>query len=476
MERELLKFGGGVSQTIVNPVVLILVLLTGYFICTLPRAKAVVPFLVASVVIPIDQVLLVGPFHFPMLRVLILFGVVRILITKMSSKDKLFTGGMNKIDVTVMLLALITAVDWMLLWQQTATLIYQLGEIYTVFGTYLLMRFLVRDHDDIQRVLQTFAYIAFALGLLIAAEQATGWNPYALLGGANASFFASTMQRGERFRATGPFGHPILAGTFGAVILPLFIGLWWTGRKNRRAASLGIIGSTLMVIGSNSSTPVLAYLGGIFALCLWPLRNGMRVIRWGILTLLIALHMVMKAPVWNLIARIDVVGGSSGDHRYQLVNQCILHFKDWWFVGVKNNGQWGWDMWDTANQYVSLCVNSGLAPLVLFVAIISYGFQYVGRGRRYAGTSKRALLLWSLGAALFAHAIGFFGISYFDQTIIAWYALLAVLSAAVLPQAHVAAGVAKDKVILGSEVASPAWEGAAAALASNESQLLRYEL
>ena len=30
MERELLKFGGGVSQTIVNPVVLILVLLTGY--------------------------------------------------------------------------------------------------------------------------------------------------------------------------------------------------------------------------------------------------------------------------------------------------------------------------------------------------------------------------------------------------------------------------------------------------------------
>ena len=43
----------------------------------------------------------------------------------------------------------------------------------------------------------------------------------------------------------------------------------------------------------------------------------------------------MKAPVWALIQRIDIVGGSSGWHRYELIDQCIKHFSDWWLMGVK---------------------------------------------------------------------------------------------------------------------------------------------
>ena len=43
--------------------------------------------------------------------------------------------------------------------------------------------------------------------------------------------------------------------------------------------------------------------------------------------------------------------------------------------------------------------------------------------------------MWALGSALFAHVVSFFGISYFDQTIVAWYALLAMISAAaVIPR------------------------------------------
>ena len=90
-------------------------------------------------------------------------------------------------------------------------------------------------------------------------------------------------------------------------------------------------------------------------------------------------------------------------------------------------------MWDTANQYVALGESSGLFPLILFLALIVYGFKYLGRKRRSATSRREALFLWSLGAALFAHAVGFFGISYFDQTIVVWYALLAMISAAVAP-------------------------------------------
>ena len=44
---------------------------------------------------------------------------------------------------------------------------------------------------------------------------------------------------------------------------------------------------------------------------------------------------------------------------------------------------------------------------------------------------KKALFIWAVGAALFANVIAFFGISYFDQTIVGWYGLLALISATV---------------------------------------------
>jgi predicted membrane protein len=75
VERELLKFGGGVSHTIINPFVAIAILIAGILLCTLPRHKAIAPFLAASILIPFDQVLLIGPFHFMMLRIVVLFGI-----------------------------------------------------------------------------------------------------------------------------------------------------------------------------------------------------------------------------------------------------------------------------------------------------------------------------------------------------------------------------------------------------------------
>lgn len=154
-------------------------------------------------------------------------------------------------------------------------------------------------------------------------------------------------------------------------------------------------------------------------------------IRWGLLLTLICLHIVMKGPVWSLIEKIDVTGGSSSYHRYMLIDQCIRHFGDWWLVGVKDTSVWGWDMWDTANQYVSTCDNSGLVPFVLFIAILVYGFNFLGRARKRVEAERpAALFLWALGAALFANVVAFFGISYFDQTIVGWYALLAMISAA----------------------------------------------
>jgi hypothetical protein len=432
MGPDHLKFGGGVTETVLNPAILILVLIAGILLCVWPRRKAVAVFLAASILIPMDQVLLIGPAHFPMLRLLILFGIIRMVREKKSSQRQLFSGGINKIDITLILLTLFTALNGILLFQESGEAIYQLGNLYTVFGVYFLLRYLIRDEEDIVRTIQTLACIAAVVAAIMTYERISGHNPYALLGGANAAGYANLMARGDKFRAIGCFSHPILAGTFGAILVPLFVGLWWKGKKYRNIAGLGIISSTVMTVTCSSSTPVLGYAAGLLALCLWPARRWMRGVRWGILLTVVSLHLVMKAPVWHLIARIDVTGGSSSWHRFMLVDQCIRHFGDWWLIGVKDTSAWGWDMWDTANQYVGTCDNSGLIPFLLLLAVLIYGFKYLGRARRAAVKDKKnELFIWALGAALFANVIAFFGISYFDQTIVAWYGLLALISAAV---------------------------------------------
>jgi hypothetical protein len=433
-----LKFGGGVTETVLNPAVLLLVIIAGILLCVWPRRKAIAVFLAAGLLVPMDQVLLIGPAHFPMLRLLVLFGLVRIVREKASTKRPVFSGGINKIDILVILLTAATAVNGILLFGESGAVIYQLGSAYTVLGVYFLLRFLVRDEQDIVRVIQTLAGIATFVAGIMVYELMAGHNPYALLGGANSHAYATLMERDGKLRAIGCFSHPILAGTFGAVLLPVFVGLWWKDRKYRKIAVLGMVSSTVMTLACNSSTPMLAYLAGVLALCMWPVRQWMRVVRWGILLTLVSLHLVMKNPVWHLITRIDLSGGSSSWHRFMLVDQCIRHFGDWWLMGVKDTSAWGWDMWDTANQYVGTCDNSGLLPFLLFVAILVYGFKFLGRARRTMDKDKAknndktpALFLWALGSALFANVVAFFGISYFDQTIVMWYGLLAMISAAV---------------------------------------------
>jgi hypothetical protein len=255
--------------------------------------------------------------------------------------------------------------------------------------------------------------------------------------------------RDDRFRAQGPFGHSILAGVFGAILLPLFVLLWQRGSKNRWIAALGMVSATVITLTSNSSTPVLAYAGGVLALCLWPIRNWMRVVRWGVVITIVSLHMVMKAPVWHLISRIDISGGSSGYHRFMLIDQCIRHFGDWWLIGVKSTYEWGWDMWDTANQYVGTCDTSGLLAFILFLATIVYSFKYLGKARKRVGNKKQQIFLWALGAALFANVVAFGGISYWDQTQVVWYGLLAAISAATVIRApqKATAAVAEPAVL-----------------------------
>jgi|SRR5579862_79449 len=426
-----MQFGGGLSQTVVNPIALLIVLVAGVIILISPRRRATAAFLAGTILMPSNQVILLGPLHFPMMRVLIIFGVIRMFRDRTKPGFAVLSGGMNWIDKALIILTIATMVDGILLWRQSGEVIYQLGNAYNSFGVYFLLRFFIRDMDDIKHTLRAFAYIAGVAAAGMIVEQATGRNLfYIVLGGAKASQYEAVISRDDHLRAAAAFGHPILAGTFGGILLPMFIGLWIKEKKERKYAALGVGASTVMAFAAGSSTALSGFLGGLLALCFWPIRRSMRAVRWAIAIALVSLHIVMKAPVWHLVSRIDLTGSSSGYHRYMLIDQCIRHFGEWALVGTKDFGTWGWDMWDLSNQYVAAADTTGLIPLLSLLAIIVLGFKYVGRARRaYPGDRKQQMFIWAVGSSLFANVVAFFGISYFDQTIVAWYALLAIITA-----------------------------------------------
>ena len=156
-------------------------------------------------------------------------------------------------------------------------------------------------------------------------------------------------------------------------------------RKVPNGGVRGLAGAMAMVITSHSSTSWMAFGGSLAGLAFWPLRKRMRLVRWGFAHGLVALHLVMHAPVWSLIARVDLTGSSSSYHRYYLVDNHIRHFSDWWLLGYKNYNQWGWDMWDTCNQFVDLALKGGLVTLVFYIAIFSRSFGAIGTAQEAGG-------------------------------------------------------------------------------------------
>jgi hypothetical protein len=423
MQPENFVFGGGAAETILHPVVAVWMLLAAILILTLPRDKAIVPFLLAFFTIPLAQVVLVGPLHFPVLRILILVGLARTLLPGGKSSGGRFPGGFNTVDRVVVLWTVSALIVASLQWMELPAFIKFVGDFLDALGGYLAARFLIPDREAVRRTIKVLAVVCLIQGVCMVSEQFTFQNVFGLFGA-----HPPTIREGH-VRSEGTLGT-LYGGTFAGVLMPMFLWLWNEG-KSRIAAFAGVIGATAMVFASHASTSWLAYAAGLGGLCFWSLRTRMRLLRFGVVAMLVGLHLVMHGPVWSLIEKIDLTGGSSSYHRYMLVDNCIRHFSDWWLLGYKNYGDWGFDMWDLCNQFVAVALTGGLISLVLFIMIYSRSFAAIGKARKLVeGDRAEEWLLWCLGSTLFANVVASFGINYMVQLEMALFPLLACISAA----------------------------------------------
>jgi hypothetical protein len=417
-----------------NPLGFTFLITIGLLIFVLPRQLVFIPFIIAVCYITFGQQLVIWDLNFTVIRIFILLAWIRLIIRGEIRGFKL-----NTIDKAVIWWVVISCIAHTLLWQTSGAFIYRLGRGYNAAGLYFLFRILIRDIDEIEKIIKISAIIILPLSIIMIFEMFSGRNIFSIFGGvAETSWF-----RDGSVRAQGPFMYAGLAGTFGAIIMPFYAALWFSD-KARFNAIVGCVAATIITITSHSSGPLMAYFAGILGLIMWRFHKRMRMVQYAILFTLISLHMVMKAPVWYLMAKVGNLTGGTGWHRSYIIDMAIKYFNEWWLFGTKDTSTWmpyllpsktAYDELsrssDITNQFILEGVEGGFISMLLFIIIIILCFRQIGISLRLNENqpfSKR-IIIWSLGASLFANVVAFFSVSYFDQILVFWYMLLAMISA-----------------------------------------------
>jgi len=392
----------------------------------LPRRYAVLPLLFSVIYMTRGQVVEIGPAHFTIPRMVIAFGLLRVLL-----RGERLEGGLHVVDKLVL--------AWGALLMATSAFhtedawLFRAGLVWTELGSYFLIRILVRDIDDVVMTLRALGIAMIPIALAMLVEKSSGSNAFGALGGVNVN----AAFRDGQYRASGPFAHPILAGTVGAFLVGAAMAI---GKRYPASAVFGAASGAAIVYASTSGGPILTMGAILLGRWLWVARHHMKTVRRLFVAGLVALDLVMQDPVYFLVARIDITGGNHGYFRAQLIRSAINHFSEWWAVGTDVTRHWmpsgitaNARHTDITNHFLAMGVMGGVLLMLLFVSMVAWSFRDVGRAlvRLEEAPVAQQKLVWMLGVLLFAFVTTFFAISLFDQSVIFFYLILATIQAAV---------------------------------------------
>jgi hypothetical protein len=393
---------------------------------SLPKRGAIVALLCGLFILPFNEGISVASLHFNTVRLLLLIAFARILI-KGEWRGKRFCA----LDLVVLAHVVVVAGAYVCLRGTVDAAINRLGVSYEAILSYAAFRLLVDEEHLWKAALASIVAICAVIAVGMAYEYAAHANVFAGLGG----MADSPAVRNGRPRCQGPFQHAIIAGVFGGTSLPLCMSLWWSRRPRKIAAAIGVASALAIVWASGSSGPAMCVIGVFVGMGVWFVRRYVHLMMLMLGVCLLILHLVMEDPVWALVARGRIFGGSTGYYRYLLIDLFIRNFGDWWLLGTERYIEWnkayGMGMWDACNMYVRQGLDGGLAGLVLFLTLIAVAFERVQREARVATTTTTwsPIMVWCLGVGVAAHSMAFIGLNYFDgQISAAWYMVLALIA------------------------------------------------
>jgi hypothetical protein len=407
-----------------NTVGLAITLVAGIFMLVLPRRLVMIPFFMGILYVTRAPVLVLEPAHFTLVQVLVLIGILRAML-----KGEQITGGLNGVDIFLTLWAL-----WLIgscIFHTSNAWVLRFGIVWSQLGSYFLCRIFIQDERDVKHIFKALCIILIPVALLMIVEKNMGKNFFSLLAGESER----VDFRHGHFRARGPFAHAILAGTVGATCFPMALYMW---EKHKKYALAGLFSTASIIIASTSSGPVMMTFFILCGLALWKFHAYLPLIRWGAIAAVIGLDIAMKDPVYFLMARIDISGGSQGWFRAKLIQSSIEHLDEWWIVGTDYTRHWMSTgitasslVTDITNHFLWMGVMGGVPLMFFFIMVLAIAFNTVSRMMREnaGGGIAYRFLAWTLGATLFGHIWNFFTITLYDQSVVFLYLILACIGA-----------------------------------------------
>lgn len=406
-----------------HPTIVFLTIVSFILIILINVRHSIFLMIFLSIMIPLGQQFEVFTLNFTIFRLFILAGWIKIIFNK-----NLKLGKFQKTDKAIIYWVIVSFIIYMIQKNNVDAFINQLGFAYNAIGVYFLYRILIKRKEDTSNIINTLAIVSAFVSVFMLIEQLTGENILYVFGGVDRF----TPVRMGRLRSQGPFAHSIYAGVFGATMFPLYFSMW---RNKWGSAFYGIIGTLsacVIVVTSSSTTPLIAGVSGFAALLFWPFRIHMRKVLYGILFSAVVLQIIMISPIWAFIKQMDIIKGSAALHRFELIDNLINRFTEWFLIGSSSIAYWGKDMHDQANQYSYEAVTGGFFRLALFIMIIVFSFKIIGNKIKNINDPSYQKKLWALGSGLFANLVGFLGISYWDQMVFVWYLFLALITSTCL--------------------------------------------
>jgi hypothetical protein len=205
-------------------------------IFVLPKRWAAMPLLVAACYMPLGQGIQIGPFHFPVLLLIILSGIIRVIL-----KNESHANGLSSMDRLFLAWGLWALVSSFFHNDPSSTLVFNLGLIFNFCGIFILFRIFCETQENAVQLCRIAIIVLLVVAAEMIHEKLASHNLFSLFGGIREI----PDVRNGRTRAQGSFTHSILAGTVGAVCLPFTIGL----RQQFRLLSIaGILACTIMLL------------------------------------------------------------------------------------------------------------------------------------------------------------------------------------------------------------------------------------
>jgi len=401
-------------------------LILSLLIFTGNRKRAALSILLGICYLTQGQELDLIAFHFTSVRLLLLFGLIRLNL-----KGEFGVWKIQRVDKWLLLYCSLLFFVSVLRVGTLEEVIYQMGIFYNVSMSYFVFRGLITNYEEFTQFFKSAGFVIVPLSVAMLIEARTGSSVFSVFGGISEA----SVIRDDKVRCNGPFRQAITAGAFGASFVVLNFGCIALYRKMKLEYVVGLVAGAIVLITAHSSGPILGALIGVFSIVLWRFRKHMRVFRWALVVGLLALAAVMKDPVWFIIARLSDIFGGGGYHRSYLIDRFINDFHKWWLLGSDDTASWFpyqiFGKADITNQFVSDGLNGGLLGLAISIGLVVLIYRLFGflldSSDKIGGGDARTRYFWILASVFTANIAILFSVTYFDQSHVFWYGFLAGL-------------------------------------------------